>query len=110
MGSPVAERNLKQKALLQIESDGCWKLSGCLNFACVSMLEQQLVQAIEKANQDLQIDLSGVEHSDSSAIALLVSAWRLAERQNISIKFTGLPDQLITIAQLSSLDHVLPLA
>ncbi len=54
-----------------------------------------------------EIDLSGVERCDSSALALLLEWSGWAEEQGQTVRFTNPPDNLLTISQLSEAGELL---
>lgn len=51
-------------------------------------------------NPSLEIDLSGVTHTDSAGVALLIEWLRQARQRNRKISFRNIPSQLLAIAQL----------
>ena len=65
---------------------------------------------IENLRTDGKIDLSEVTQCDSAGMALLIAWARFAKQQDRKIQFVHLPSQLLTIARLSNLDTVLPIA
>ncbi len=56
----------------------------------------------------LQVDLSGVKHSDSSGLALLIHWFRLANKYSKSLVFENVPPKMMALAKVCSLDKVLP--
>ena len=46
------------------------------------------------------LDLSGVAHVDSTALALILSCMREAEQQNYLLVFSGFPASVTTLADL----------
>ena len=48
---------------------------------------------------DLEIDLSGVERTDSAGLALLLEWKAQAEERSASIRFVGVPENLLAIAR-----------
>ncbi|MCU7938171.1 MAG: STAS domain-containing protein [gamma proteobacterium symbiont of Bathyaustriella thionipta] len=92
-------------------SPGHYLLKGQLNFKSVPMLWSNNRTTLFSDEMDtLDVDLSQLERSDSSGLALLVEWYREAELQNKKITFFNLPSQMYDIARLSDLNEVLPLA
>jgi phospholipid transport system transporter-binding protein len=98
-------------AQLEKVSDGHYLLKGQLSFTSVPKLwrAHKNTLFIDKVSH-LDIDLALLERSDSSGLALLVEWYREAEQQNKMITFYNLPKKMYEIAQISGLDHILPLA
>jgi len=96
----VSEARLEQQAA------GRGRLSGPLTFATVPQLFQQGRQLFADSN-NLQLDLAGVERSDSAGLALLVSWVRLAQQHGGTITFLNVPQQLLGLARVGGVDQVL---
>lgn len=91
-------------------SDYHYQVTGSLSFNQVSAYVQLLDTAIADANNsDLSIDLSGVTHSDSAGLALLIEWLRRAKSQSVRLVFLNLPAQLHEMARISALLPVLSL-
>lgn len=87
-----------------------YQLTGALSFKQVAKVTNLLDSAISSANNsDLSIDLSGITHSDSAGLALLVEWLRHARNQSVRLVFLNLPEQLREIARISALLPVLSL-
>jgi len=72
------------------------------------------VPGVYRKHQDWQdsgvpaaIDLSGLEASDSSAVALLLEWKNWARRSGSDVRFENPPQALLTIAGLSEVDKLL---
>jgi|AZIC01.1.fsa_nt_gi phospholipid transport system transporter-binding protein len=83
------------------------KLVGELTFATVNEVLAQS-QAVFDTLNDLDIDMSDVERSDSAGLALLVHWIRTANTQNKKIVFHNIPSQILSIADASGLDKLIP--
>ncbi|GAA4647762.1 hypothetical protein GCM10023116_00240 [Kistimonas scapharcae] len=57
-----------------------------------------------------EVDLSAVTRADSAALALLLSLMRDAGNKQVSLTFTGLPDELMALAGVCGVDSLLPMA
>ncbi len=82
-----------------------YRLTGQLDFFTVtSVLTQFHSLALQN---DVSIDLSGLERSNSAGLALLMELISEARRQNRKITFTGLPGTLLDLARMSNVNHLL---
>ncbi len=84
------------------------EIHGDLNFTSVALLWNGGGGSIPERDQ-LDIDLSHVERSDSAGLALLVEFLRQARQAGKTIRFFNIPAQMLAIARVSALDEVLPL-
>jgi len=95
---------------VQLASDGAgrYRISGELTFATV---RDALRAAQERFAGDaqLEVDLSAVTATDSAGLALLIEWYRLAARANKTIRFTGVPAQLLALAKIGDVDGLLSL-
>ena len=73
------------------------------------MWSQHKDALFDDTSNTLEIDLSGLQRSDSSGLALLVEWYRSAEQRNKMISFVNIPAQMLDIAMLSGLDDILPI-
>lgn len=55
-----------------------------------------------------EIDVSGLEGSDSSALAVLLAWYRTARAQERSVTFAGVPKELRSLGHLYGIDVLLP--
>lgn len=85
-----------------------YRLSGDLEFATVPDLEHE-ARHLFKEHDQLDIDLQQVRRSDSAGVALLVEWVRQAEKYQCKLRFFNIPEQMLAIARVSSLDTILPL-
>jgi phospholipid transport system transporter-binding protein len=56
----------------------------------------------------IQVDLSGVESTDSAGLALLVEWTGWARREKCKLTFTHVPRQAMALAKISEVDKLLP--
>ena len=73
-------------------------------------LAGSLPAALAQGTGPLRIDASALQAFDSSTIALLLQAHRLAEGAGRALEVSGLPAQLLQLAQLYGVDGLLSLA
>ncbi|MFA7387206.1 MAG: STAS domain-containing protein [Thiohalobacteraceae bacterium] len=97
------------QASVRSGADGRLVLSGELSFDTVVRLRAQAEPLLDRAD-DIRIDLQDIARSDSAGLALLVEWMRSAGRRGKAIEFLNIPQQMLAIARVSSLDQVLPLA
>lgn len=85
------------------------KVEGDLTFATVPAMVNALRERMRDAAGTLEVDLSGVTHSDSAGLALLVEWLREARRRKLALQFTHVPRQMRDIAHVTSLERILAL-
>jgi phospholipid transport system transporter-binding protein len=86
-----------------------FKVLGLVNFATVVQIFKQGINLLTKYEQ-VRLDFIGVTHTDSSALALLLSWIRFAKRKGKKIIFVNLPSQLLEIATICEVMPFLRLA
>jgi len=98
-------------AMLEIitQSQGLIKVKGDLTFATIN---KKTVQRVEFKNSRysedaINIDLSGVNKSDSAGLALMIEWMKLSKQHHIKLNFNHIPEQLLTLAKLSGFDESL---
>jgi phospholipid transport system transporter-binding protein len=89
-------------------SGGRLAITGDLTFGSVPALWEHCCSRFA-GSAELDIDLSGIQRSDSAGLALLVECVREARQTGKNIRFFNIPAQMLAIARVSSLDQVLPL-
>jgi len=93
-----------------IQRDGdVLRIQGELTFATVTALLRQSKPLFDAGGERVEVDLAGVERSDSAGLAMLVEWMRLAQACGCAIAFSNLPTQMWDIAVASDLDDILPL-
>ena len=93
--------------MAQIEQLGGdrYRLTGELDFSTVTaVLTQYHALTLGKS---VSVDLSALERSNSAGLALLMEMVSEAHRKNRKITFTGLPDTLLDLAEMSNVKHLL---
>ena len=73
-------------------------------------LAAQLPQAVAAGSGVLRVDASALKAYDSSTLALLLQAQRLAQAAGRGFEVTGLPGQLVDLARLYGVDSLLALS
>jgi phospholipid transport system transporter-binding protein len=96
-------------AAIRLAGDGRLALQGELSYATVTRLLGEARRLFEQC-AEIHIDLHAITRSDSAGLALLVECMRDAQRLGKPIQFLNIPQQMLDIARVSSLDQVLPLS
>lgn len=81
-------------------------VSGRLNMSTVPALFEIGLQHL--ASEDLLVDLSKVEAVDSAAVSMLLGWSRAMQSKQRSLRVTGLPDDLLSLANLYGVAEMLP--
>lgn len=87
--------------------DGVLRLSGVLTMANV---DAALADSEHWPESVHTIDLSGISHSDSAGVALLLEWWRRARRRGHDLTYSHAPQQMRAIIEVSGLAQILPMA
>jgi phospholipid transport system transporter-binding protein len=91
-----------------IERDGeRLVVRGAVTLADVLRWRESGLEAIDR--DGLTIDLAGVSEADSSALSLLLEWQRAAKARGFRIKYSGLPDNLRSLAQVYGILELLAL-
>ena len=93
---------------IEAQGEGRFLLAGELSFATAAQALARGSELFGKAPQ-LVLDLSSVTHTDSAGLALLVEWLRMARHRKQTITFRNIPEQMMAIARVSSLEDILPL-
>jgi phospholipid transport system transporter-binding protein len=92
----------------QESASGRLEVHGELSLASVPGLwREYLAGFADRSGVDL--DLCCLERSDSAGLVFLLACFREATRAGHSIRFFNLPEQMLAVVRVSSLDDVLPL-
>ncbi len=89
--------------------EGRYVLAGELSWQTVPALLRRAELRFEP-QAELVIDLAQVERSDSAGLALLTEWLRQARRRGARLRFVGLPEQMRSLARVSGVLDILPLA
>jgi phospholipid transport system transporter-binding protein len=86
-------------------------ISGELDIHTVPHAERQMAALLNQLPAgELCIDLKAVSRCDSAGLALLVAWLRAAKRRQLTLVYRHLPEQLLQIARVTEVDHLLPLS
>jgi phospholipid transport system transporter-binding protein len=97
------------EAALQKTGEGQFKLTGEMGFKTANaLLKSSRVQFA--GQQTVRVDMADVHHTDSAGLALMIEWTRLALVAGQDLKFTSVPAQLLSLAEISDAKELLPLA
>ena len=94
---------------LQKLGGGRFRLKGELNFTTVPAVWRAGMVAFAEADK-IELDLQGIQRSDSAGLALLIEWQRQAKQAGKPVTYLNMPAQMLAIARASSLDQILPLS
>lgn len=86
--------------------DGRLVMRGRLTIATVPALFEAGLQHLN--SEDLLVDFSQVEAVDSAAVSMLLGWLRAAQRNQRTLRVTGLPEDLLSLARLYGVADLLP--
>ena len=87
---------------------GRFALRGEMSFETAERILQESEKLFAK-HTSLEIDLSGVDTSDSAGLALLLEWVTWANHTVREIRYTGMPDRVMAIAKTTEVDGLLTL-
>lgn len=91
---------------LEDRGDGKFALSGHMGFQTAGRILRESEEMFERHTL-LEVDLSGVTHTDSAGLALLLEWITWANHTVREIRFTGMPEKIDAIAKTTEVDHLL---
>ncbi|MBT8100790.1 MAG: STAS domain-containing protein [Gammaproteobacteria bacterium] len=86
--------------------DGRFSLTGNMTFETAERILAESEKPFERYTQ-IQVDLSNVTDADSAGLALLLEWITWANHTVREIRFLGMPDRVLAIAQTTEVDHLL---
>ena len=89
-------------------SDEAFSIKGVLMMHSVMTILNELSNCLD-SQEEISIDFSEVENSDSAAVALIIAWLAKAKQRNIKIHLLHLPQQILDIAKASDLLEILPI-
>ena len=91
---------------LEVRGEGRFAVQGEMSF--------QTAQSILRASESrfgqydsVEVDLSAVDRADSAALALLLEWKAQASRRSATIRFSGIPENLLAVARTSEVEELL---
>lgn len=98
---------MSAEAQLASVGEGRFRVTGNLGFETVKALLAAGRRQFAGPEQ-IEVDLSGITHSDSAGLALLIEWLKFAQSAGKSIRYTGMPEQLRALARISEVEELLP--
>lgn len=96
------------KATLEAQSRGQYRVSGVLDATTAPQLLRESEETFPNtAGADLHIDLSGVQESDSSGLALLLEWLRIGRQRKQNVRFASVPAQIAALARISEVEALI---
>ena len=84
-------------------------ISGRVAIDTSSRMRDRLADALRSKSDAITIDLSQVDYMDTSGLATLIEAMRLARQQNTQLFLRGVQEQPQYLLEVSDLDRVFPI-
>lgn len=84
---------------IHCETEGLIKIEGILDLNTVNSVKKQTI-GLFNSSSDIQFDLSAVSQSNSAALALLLEWLKAAQKNQISLSFSNLPEHLHQLASV----------
>ncbi|HEX8739481.1 MAG TPA: STAS domain-containing protein [Casimicrobiaceae bacterium] len=87
-----------------VATDGGWCYTGDLTLDnAAAVLEASSALALPAGGA---VDVSGLRHADSAALAVLVALKRRAAREHVELTLTGMPQPLRSLAMVYGVDEL----
>jgi len=84
--------------------DGRLKIEGILDFNTVNLVKKQTI-GLFNGPSEIQFDLSAVSQSNSAALALLLEWLKAAQKNQVSLSFSNLPEHLRQLASVYGIEQ-----
>ena len=84
-------------------------ISGRVAIDTSGRMRDRLADALRSKPDAITIDLSHVDYMDTSGLATLIEAMRLARQQNTELLLRGVQEQPRYLLKVSDLDRVFPI-
>ena len=89
-------------------SPGRFAARGALNFANARKARSEGLLALRTSGaRDLEVDCSGIAHSDSAGLAVLLDWMAIMKREGRPLCFAHLPSGLLAVARISGVEEML---
>jgi anti-sigma B factor antagonist len=84
-------------------------ISGRIAIDTSSRMRNSLADALRSKPDAITVDLSQVDYMDTSGLATLIEAMRLARQQNTQLLLRGVQEQPRYLLEVSDLDRLFPI-
>ncbi len=95
---------------IHTEEDGTVHLIGEMDFVSTPGIYRELESRFTGRGSTLNIDLAGIEHTDSSGLALLLEWQATAHKLDQHLHITNAPENLLRLAKLCEADKLLDIS
>jgi anti-sigma B factor antagonist len=85
-------------------------IEGRVNIDTSSRMRSMIAKALRSIPPAVTVDVSGVTYLDTSGLATLLEASRIARQQGTRLVIQGLHDQPRELLQFTRIDHLLEIA
>lgn len=103
---------VREKHMIEVQRHGQEKvivLIGDLTFLTISSVYKDIKSSLKSSasSEITGVDLAQVKHSDSAGLALLLALLRNARRHHRPFHLYNIPENLLALAKVTSVDKVL---
>jgi phospholipid transport system transporter-binding protein len=89
-------------------ASGRFAIRGGLTFANARRARNEGLHALRTSSaRDLEIDCSGIQHSDSAGLAVMLDWMAIMKREGRPLCFDHLPPGLLAVARISGVEELL---
>jgi len=93
---------------IEVTSPGRFAARGALSFANARRARSEGLHALRTSRaRDLEVDCSGITHSDSAGLAVLLDWMAIMKREGRPLCFANLPAGLLAVARISGVEEML---
>jgi phospholipid transport system transporter-binding protein len=93
---------------IEVTSPGRFAARGALTFANARRARSEGLHVLRTSSaRDLEIDCSGIAHSDSAGLAVLLDWMAIMKREGRPLCFARLPPGLLAVARISGVEEML---
>lgn len=92
---------------IHMGDDGTVHLSGEMNFISTPGMYRELESRFTDEGAIRNIDLAGINHADSSGLALLLEWQAMSNRLDQQLNITNVPANLLRLARLCEADNLM---
>ena len=93
---------------ITVTSPGKLAARGALTFGNARAARSEGLHALRTSSaRDLEVDCSGITHSDSAGLAVLLDWMAIMKREGRPLCFVGLPPGLLAVARISGVEEML---
>ena len=104
--APPSNMSKIQLTIVRRDSRNEVLLTGDLTVFTYKELRQKIMEKIDETNSDWILDLSGIEHVDSSGMAVLAAINSKIQQFAGSFEITNTPPAVLQMFQLTGLENV----